>query len=126
MEVPRPGTESEPHLPPTPQLRQRQIRNILHGARDQTGIVAETDGIINPLHNGRNSLNFIYLFTLFIQTLGWAPPLFSFNQTSLRPQHRAGGGESCLLRRPECPELGWRGSIGGGGGPSYSVLLWGR
>jgi len=36
VEVPGPGTESEPQLRPTPQLQQHQILNRLPQAEDQT------------------------------------------------------------------------------------------
>ena len=42
MEIPGPGTESEPHLQPMPQLQQHRILNPLCQARDQTCANSET------------------------------------------------------------------------------------
>ena len=42
MDVPRAGTESEPQLQPTPQLRPHQILSPLSQAGDRTGASTET------------------------------------------------------------------------------------
>ena len=63
MEVPGPGTESEPHLPPIPQLWQCQILNPLFWAGDWTGNSTETSQIINPLCRSGKSQTVFWLKT---------------------------------------------------------------
>ena len=55
MEVPGPGTESEPELQPMLQLWQSQILNPRHQAGDQTGIPTEMSLINNLLPHSGNS-----------------------------------------------------------------------
>ena len=60
MEVPGPGMESEPQLPPTTQLQQHQILNLLCRSRDWNCNLSHCSWILNPLYHTKNSLILIF------------------------------------------------------------------
>ena len=60
MEVPRPGTEPEPHV--RPMLQQRQIFNPLRQTRDWTSKAMEMSWVINPRCHSGNSISSFYVY----------------------------------------------------------------
>ena len=63
---------SKLHLWPMPQLWQRQILNPLSEARDQTGILMDTSGVLNLLnHNGYSPFCFELGSSHCIQQPAW-------------------------------------------------------
>ena len=75
-EVPGPGIQSKPQLPPIPQLQQHQILNPLHWAGAQTPTSAVTcaccSQILNPLYHSENFCCYYFNDGRDLRRL-WAP-----------------------------------------------------